>query len=119
MFKLPSLRLLVDSATETFFRFPGTIFSAVFATVLGIYMIEHDIKNHADEFRMILSLMLGVPLFLSIQLFIESRNIEKREFRSLLYGAGVVGLLGVYYWLVVDSTDSVYLRFIQLSLASV
>lgn len=78
-------------------RFPISIILSAVAVILTIYMIE---KNYIMELewlnRSIHVLCLGIPMYLSLQVFLERINKEKDRSRYWYYG--IVALFLIIYW---------------------
>lgn len=115
MLKLKSLQFLYEESVRTFRRFPLVLLSALAATVLAIYYAELDVEF--PRIQPVFTCLLGLPLFLSLTLFLESRRIEKLLTKALVFAGGVL-FLGLFHYLTAGNTrESYILQYLQLSLA--
>lgn len=78
-------------------RFPISIILSAAAALLTIYMIERTMLEWEDGLSRITTVLcLGIPMYLSIQVFLERINKEKDKIRFVYYG--VTAILLVLYW---------------------
>ena len=106
MFKLPSLNSVLKGAIITFKRFPLSLLSAIIATFIGMYLIHSDYDEHMNLsylWKIVMCCYLGLNLFLSAQLFSESKNelISKIWLKQLIALFLIVG----YYFMLPDVKD--------------
>lgn len=112
---LPSMNLLASEARRTFVRFPYVILSALIAAAYSIAMAENK-TSPADD-RLIFTITLGIPLFLSLTLLRESRGWNSARDRIVELIGGVLFLAAHHLLTLHDVTDNYLLRYLQLSLA--
>lgn len=106
MFKLPSLHNLLSEAIFTLKRFPLALLSAITATLIAMYLIHCDyekLQSVNNLWKIIMCCSLGLNLFLSAQLFSESRNetISKGILKQLV----ALFLIVCYYFMLPDVKD--------------
>ncbi len=100
MFKLPSVKSLIEISEKTFFRFPFVLLSACLGTILTVYSVDlpHDSQTMETYIRGELTCALGISLFLVLTLL-----SERKQWKPLLhYGSqitGVIVLLAYFYFL--------------------
>ena len=98
--RLPSISTLVSGAGAALRRFPLAIASGIVAAVGAVWLIEGTEQHRAEltiPSNLLLVGMLGISLFIGMQVFAEHRGWPARR-RSLLAVAGIVAL-GVYFFL--------------------
>ncbi len=111
--KIQSFSQIIIKAGATFQRFPFVLISAITFTVVSIILI--DLRGDGKDLTTLLIKMgmcsvLGITLFLSIDLFSERKNLPKNQ-EVLLDFAGFI-LLVVYFFLLPDELGIVqYIRY--------
>ncbi len=94
--KFPSLSHLQDEAFDSAKRFPLSLISAILGTLLAIYLTEVErFEENINLLNLVLTLALGIPLFLCIDLFAEKHNLGPVK-RRLGWLAALV-VLGLIY----------------------
>ena len=109
-----SIHGLIEQTGKTFARFPFAILSAIVTAIVAIWFFES--RETATEGHVIFTLFLGIPLFVSITLFRESRGFTSVTARA---AEGLIGavFLGFHYLLTHgDYTESYFLKFVQVAL---
>ncbi|MEQ8879981.1 MAG: DUF4153 domain-containing protein, partial [Cyclobacteriaceae bacterium] len=98
--KLPSLQFLFQQAIGAFLRHPMVIISAAVAVFFAIFLVEHeaDLENVFPYVNLLLCGYLGVPLFISGDIYITVLN-KTTSFKWLLYSGIIVILMGIYFYL--------------------
>ncbi|MEO9477944.1 MAG: DUF4153 domain-containing protein [Cyclobacteriaceae bacterium] len=121
--KLPSLSHLYRQAVLAFRQHPLVILAACVAVFFAIFLFEKEnvIENAFPFINLLLCGYLGVPLFLSIDVFSKASN-QSRAFRLVAWGVGVLLLVGVYFYLP-GSEDTLnkqipYIRYSILAIAA-
>ncbi len=107
--KLPSLKFLTSSAVDSLKRFPLTLFYALVAVVLSIYMIETG--KDPDENLPCLNVILcaGLGLVLSFGIYIYTKKWQcTPTWRILFQLIGALLLIGLYFTFPGDGTSHVY-----------
>lgn len=103
-FKLPSLDLIIDNFKSNFRRFPFVMVDAILGTIIGIILIDlefPDYEQYTYLYRLLMTLVLGFPLLLAIQLYAE-RQSGKNTIAWIAQGGGILFLIG-YYWLLPEN----------------
>lgn len=103
------LRLLANKLLVSTRRFPETLLLSTATVVILIYMNHLDYDNRAlrdNLSRMAMVLALGLPLSLTIRLFIERRGDLGRKIRLALYGAGGI-FLTLYYLILLRTINHI------------
>lgn len=101
-------------------RFPEALLFASSAVFIAIYMNHMDFA-YPDPLRQQLSrltmvLALGIPLFLSIRVFIERINLKKST-RIISFVTGGLLLIGYYTLLLQEINSIARVRYIGISIA--
>jgi hypothetical protein len=91
---LVSLRPLIDGAALAARRFPLPLLSSAVCAVLAILAIE-EIRGEEEILRLLLTVVLGIPLFLAVDLWAE-RGRRGMAVRAALWGIGALGLAAFY-----------------------
>lgn len=99
--KLPSLKILLERALQTLRRFPLVLMSAAVATVVSVYMIEHDGKVSPMLENLLPAAALGIGLSYMLTVLAEKRNWSP-ALTWLAQSAGVLTL--VFYYFTLPST---------------
>src|SRR4051812_29612947 len=110
-----SLDILLEEARRTFKRFPGVLLTAIVGSLIAIWIVEY----HGDdiELRLLMSVLLGIPLFLAMTFWRESRGFTSQKHVCIELGLGAA-LIGLHYVLTRnDVTGNYALRYFQLTLA--
>jgi hypothetical protein len=121
--RLPSFSQVLQRAGETFTRFPLTLLNCVLGVACIIIELESRYRygqTFSTYDRLAITCLLGLPIFLAIELFLERRG-EKLELlamaskrpslRLALYLATLVGL-GVFYTTVENYTGQAIRTFL-------
>lgn len=116
--RLPSLRLALQDARDTFRRFPVIIVDAVIGSCAAFILIDHEgAEEPTILFKILLAAVLGLPLLLSLALYSE-RHAHGKVQAWALQGVGVL-LLALYTFTVpLDMRyvpESVMIRFVVLA----
>jgi hypothetical protein len=108
-----SLKNLASEAKATLYRFPLSLVCASSGTaylILNLKALPNEVA------RMVAVVALGIPLFLSMELFAERKHHPLLQ-RLLLNGIGVA-LLGTYYFCTQNDTQMTFwARYLQVSLS--
>jgi hypothetical protein len=87
---LVSLRPLIQGAVTAARRFPLSLLASAVCAVLAVLGIE-EILDEEATFRLLLTVVLGIPLFLAVDLWVE-RARRRMVVRAVLWAAGALGL---------------------------
>ena len=109
--RLPSLATAVQTARETFARFPLAMLSGFVAAVAAFRMI--DGPSHDSQPRLLATGVLGLALFTASVTSAERRGVAPRH-RWMVDLALAAGLALLYYASLDWTPDHAALRFIQL-----
>jgi len=118
--KIPSLKLLVNKAKITFFRFTIVILASIIGAVVMIYLVGKPFEvslNNQPLYNIVMTCTIGISFILSL-VFIGERLKSSRLVFWIIQFAGIV-LLFVYYFTL--SSDSNYVdiaRFLSFMIAS-
>lgn len=96
--RLPSLEYILHKSLKTLKRFPLTIFSAIVATAVLIYLAEVSVEEGNLLYNLLLVAILGIPLFTAVQLISEQRSWN-RPISFIVSGVAFLLLLLFYLWL--------------------
>lgn len=114
--KIKSVSYLFEEAQRTLMRFLGSLLSAFAATVFFVHMISEKVDPTKE--RLGFTLLLGLPLFLAMTLYRESRGWTKPKHRVIELVVGAALLAG-HYLVTRDLSNSIYfLKYLQISLAT-
>lgn len=116
--RFPSFDTFIKDAAATFGRFPLALASALFGTMAAFQFLEDPGSDqHIYLTKLIIVAALGLPLFISLTVFSERRNLS-RAISIGLQVAGVALLLGYYLSLPenLESAQSHFIRFALLNL---
>jgi len=111
----------VQGAMDTFKRFPLAISLCLIFTILAIYQVEYQYAaRYPYEHRLTLNRLmaiaaLGVPLSLTVALFMERMGLYESKKRVLIYGSTIGALIAYYVFLLPDFTYMVTVRYAILS----
>ncbi|WP_258105038.1 DUF4153 domain-containing protein [Marinoscillum sp. MHG1-6] len=121
--KLPSIQYLVEQGIDALKKHPLVIFSACMAVYFAIFLVEHEtsLDNAFPYINLLLCGYLGVPLFLSVDIYVKATD-RSSNFRNIVSGVAVLLLIGVYYYLP-GSEETLnksipYIRYTILSIAA-
>jgi len=115
MIKAKAIQFLFESAWDAAKRFPLVLLAAILATGQAILHMEHDIPFR--DSNLVFTFLLGIPLFLSLNLFLQSKNLWSPLYR-LLAGIGGALLLFGFHWAYASDTGASFLiRYFHASLA--
>jgi hypothetical protein len=106
MFKLPSIGNLLSESLNTFKRFPLALLSAITATGIAIYLVHCDyqkLQNITNLWKVVMCCALGLNLFLSTELFSESKN--QTSIKRWLLQLFALILIVCYYFIFPDIKD--------------
>lgn len=95
-FSLVSLQPLVIGAVRTARRFPLSLLSGAVCAVVAIMAIE-EVRDPDQLGRLLVTAMLGISLFLAVDLWVERRG-RPMAVRAALWAVGVLGM-ALFYWL--------------------
>ncbi|OHX67639.1 DUF4153 domain-containing protein [Flammeovirga pacifica] len=110
-----SIQQLIDGLYKSVSRFPLAILSAILLNFLIIYGIETDIDPSIWYYRSIHGAQLGVPLFIALTLFSESKNFNAIKGTTIKF-IGVV-LLVIYLFTLPETLTFInFSRWILLSI---
>lgn len=103
--KLPSLDVLINQAKETATRFPLAILVSILGSFAMIRILNFAPNDYEGQFwwNVVMTLSLGLPLFISFSLFVESKGIEKAK--KYLIQLIPVAFLLIYFFTLSDQTD--------------
>ena len=91
---LVSLRPLFDGAVVAARRFPLPLLASAVCAVLAVLAIE-EIRDPDQLLRLLLTVVLGIPLFLAVDLWVE-RGARGLGLRAGLSALGLLGLVAFY-----------------------
>lgn len=95
--RFPSLQHLHEDALRAARRFPLSLLSSTIGTLIVIYLVEKEhFGDNLQALHLLLTLALGIPLFLSVAIFLESVNLGKLP-KILGSTAGIVALVLIYF----------------------
>lgn len=117
--KFPSINELIQNTFNTFIRFPFAILVSFFGVYFAFKSIEIDYSSrteYAYVYDALMTCALGLPLFISLTLFMERRGIS--IFIRMLVRFLAAGLLFLYYLSIHThyNTDDIT-RFFALNVA--
>ncbi len=74
--KIPSLKILLSGAKDTFLRFPLVILASALTSFFLIYLVDNEsnIVNTYIYYKFVMTFFLGIPLLLALKLHSESMN---------------------------------------------
>lgn len=94
--KFPSLSHLQDEAFDSAKRFPLSLLSAIVGTMLAVYLTEVEVfEDNIRLLNLVLTMALGISLFLGVDLFAEKHNLNPAKRRLGWLGAMLI--LGLIY----------------------
>ena len=102
--KIPTGKYLKRKTLNSLLRFPFSILFSLISTVLFIIITEQSVlfNESSKIFRFMFTSILGIPLFVSIQLICERMEVTAR-IKLLLKIAGLILL--AFYFLTIPVTD--------------
>ncbi len=93
--KLPSMRMAIQDARDTFVRFPAIICNAILGTAVAVILVDHEGSGEPSIlFSILFATILGIPLLFSLAVYAERKNV--RWPRVLGFQAIGILLLVVY-----------------------
>lgn len=97
---------MYQKAREAFQRFPLVVIDACIGTIIGIILVDGNIWLESESLlvRLLLTLILGFPLFLSVYLYSERHKWTTKKQSMVTLGA-LVFLVG-YFLLLPDPIQS-------------
>ncbi|HMG15084.1 MAG TPA: DUF4153 domain-containing protein, partial [Saprospiraceae bacterium] len=100
--KFPSLENITTATRNSVLRFPLAILLSLFTAGLLIYLVENEPSQTENSyFSMMLSLAIGFPLMIGLQLVAE-QFLERPLIRAGLYLLGVLFIIWYYFFLSPD-----------------
>lgn len=119
--RLNSIQRLNEDAFQAARRFPLSLLSSILATMLAIYLVEKEnFDGNLQLLHLLLTLALGIPLFFSIDIFLEKTKLGKLP--KIL--GSIVGIftLGLIYFSFPDTENSnntfaPYIKYLIYNLA--
>jgi hypothetical protein len=112
---LVSLRPVIDGAVVAARRFPLSLVAGAACAILAVLGIE-EIRDGEEVLRLLLTVVLGIPLFLAADLWVE-RGRRRMVVRAALWAVGVLGL-AAFYVLWENWSETVRVaRFLQMAVA--
>jgi hypothetical protein len=109
------LQRLFSSLKKTTARFPYSMICALVACGLGIFIAENDLSE-PEVMKLLMSIGLGVPLFLSIDLFGEARGLTESRALVAVRLLAWIFIAGFFYYALSEKGSIYYLRYAQASL---
>ncbi|MEG2290039.1 MAG: DUF4153 domain-containing protein [Clostridium sp.] len=106
-----------NAIKESMKRFPIEILLSMATVIILIYMSEAEKWQWDDGLQRIAMVMaLGIPVYLCIQLFLESKNKENEKSRIIYYGTSAI-LLIAYGWFLLKDVNMVEItRYVGFNL---
>jgi len=101
--KIPSLKYLNRKAKASLIRFPFALLVAVVGSLVAVYVVDFDYnstKDYTNLYHLIMTCVIGLPMFLAITIFSEKLEITKL-LKFIIRTSGFVFLL-VYFLLLPD-----------------
>lgn len=110
--KIPTGRYLIRKSRNSLLRFPLAIIMAFLATVLSVFVIElsASLTSHPTLFRFLLTSLLGIPLFIALQLVSERLEVG-RIWHFLILAGGLILLTLYFFSIPVAEYPKTYIRF--------
>lgn len=96
-----SLQQLGQGAVQTFLRFPLTILSALFGTVICYILVDLDFQEQEQKqylWKLLVFSWLGLILFFDLELITERYGFSRKN-RWFLFGGGLLALVAYYLYL--------------------
>jgi len=116
MIKIQSLTSIYERAKNSFVKFPLTILSSMLAAFVAMYLLETEPRQ--PDFTLINLMLcgaLGIPLFFSVGIYAERKQLALKQ-RLLLSLGGLVVLILIYFSFPGDNTVSniaiPYIRYV-------
>lgn len=112
-FKFISIKKIIEGAKIATHRFPMAMLTALLGTVIGIALIHIDEPSFYPSILM--TLVLGFPLFIAIVFFGEQRawSLDKK---LIVNSAAAIFLIAYYFWLpdkIFEAQHSFFIRYIM------
>ena len=115
--KLPSLRLALQDARDTFSRFPVIIADVILGTSAALILVDHEGPPQPTIlFRVLFATALGLPLLLSLALHSERKG-HPRWTAFGLQCAGILALVAYSFTVPLEFTHTpnfIIIRFLLL-----
>src|SRR5690554_4657308 len=114
--KKPSIQKLALNARDSLIRFPLVMLSAFIGTIVGIYLVEvNEVTQDVFPFiNIMLCAALGIPLYFSVQVWLEKSQMGRR-YSILLPALATVVLVLIYFSLpgqdITQNTFQPYIRY--------
>ena len=118
--KIPSLKLLIDSAETILFRFLLVILFSFLGAVTMIYIIGIPFKadlNNQYLYNIVMVCTLGISFTLSLVFISERLNVSKIVF-AMVQAGGIILLIFYYFTLSTETNYVDIARFLSLMIAS-
>jgi len=95
--KIPSIKILLSGAKETFLRFPFVILTSILASFFMIYIIDGNIDavNTYIYYKLVMTFFLGIPLLLALKL--HSESMTHSVIRVYIYQLIGIAILVVFF----------------------
>lgn len=97
-----SLERIVQSIRTVAYRFPVAMLAALVGTTIGILLVHEQTSDFST--RLLLTAIMGFPLFIALQLLTESFALARQKKIALIIGGGILLLL-YYFWLPNNFSD--------------
>lgn len=102
-----------NSIKDSVKRFPIPIFLSIAAVITLIYMGE-SIGSDEELRRVVMTLVLGIPVYICIELYFERRNKSNEKFKYLIYIIAAI-CLAVYGYFCLEDLNMVQVtRYVGL-----
>ncbi len=102
-----------NSIKDSVKRFPIPIFLSIAAVITLIYMGE-SIGSDEELRRVVMTLVLGIPVYICIELYFERRNKTNEKFKYLIYIIAAI-CLAVYGYFCLEDLNMVQVtRYVGL-----
>jgi hypothetical protein len=114
-------KALVEKFIVSSKRFPETIFLST-SIVIILCVINHQSSTLSNEildlwYRISMILGLGIPLSLSIKVFLERRPLLKVSTKAMIYGITIIGLWLYYNFLLKDIHITAVIRYVAVNIS--
>jgi hypothetical protein len=115
MRRFPSFEVIVTQARHALLRFPLALAAGLMAAVVAILLVG-DPPDEERLARLLMTAVLGIPLFFALAIFVESRPQLRPAggVALLLQGLGLLALALYYVLLPEPLRESSAIRFVQL-----
>ena len=112
---MKSITFLINEALITFKRFPLVLIASFLTAATAIYFNHMDAS--LEQSKLVMTCLLGVPLFLACSLFVEGRKIVHRPSIIALNLVALSFLILYQVWINSNDTKGYEIGYIQLSFA--